>query len=50
MDPIGPFSTKGSLSRWDVSDVFLFQGQSEPYRSSKLVMHGLLDIEYKSEK
>ena len=48
--PIGSFSTKGSLSRWDVPDVFLFQGQSEPCRDSKLAMHGFLNIGYESEK
>ena len=47
--PIGPFSTKGSLSRWDVPDVFLFQGRSEPGRDAKLAMHGFLNIEYESE-
>ena len=50
MAPIGPFSTKGSLSRWDVPDVFLFQGRSEPCRDSKLAMHGFSNIEYESEK
>ena len=31
-------------------DVFLFQGQLEPCRGSKLAMHGFLNIEYESEK
>merc|ERR1711911_105786 len=50
MAPIGPFPTKGSPSRWDVPDVFSFQGQPEPCRDSKLTMHSSLNMKYESEK
>ena len=49
MAPIVLFSTKGSPSRWDVPDVSLFQGQTEPCRDSKLTMHSSSNMKYESK-